>query len=126
MSKYYFQVERGGVHSTFQDLGRFNVQHLGICPGGPMDSNLLKISNKLVNNSLHMGVIEFAYQGPRLKLISGNTKIAVAGNVYFTIERKNNPSSVEQCNSFETYNLEEGDTIDILATKKSIYGYLSI
>ena len=73
-----------------------------------------------------MGVMEFAYQGPRLKLISGNTKIAVAGNVYFTIERQNNPSSVEKCNSFETYNLEEGDTIDILATKKSIYGYLSI
>jgi len=126
MSKYYFQVERAGVHSTFQDLGRFNVQHLGICPGGPMDSNLLKISNKLVNNSLHTGVMEFAYQGPRLKLISGNTKIAVAGNVYFTIERKHNPSLAEQCNSFETYNLEEGDTIDILATKKSIYGYLSI
>ena len=120
MSKYYFQVERAGVHSTFQDLGRFNVQHLGISPGGPMDSNLLKISNKLVNNALHVGVMEFAYQGPRLKLISGNTKIAVAGNVYFTIERKHNPSSAEQCNSFETYNLEEGDTIDILATKKSI------
>jgi len=126
MNKYYFQVERAGIHTTFQDLGRFNVQHLGICPGGPMDSNLLKISNKLVNNPLHMGVMEFAYQGPRLKLISGNAKIAVAGNVYFTIERKYNPSSVEQCNSFETYNLEEGDTIDILATKKSIYGYLSI
>ena len=85
MSKYYFQVERAGVHSTFQDLGRFNVQHLGISPGGPMDSNLLKISNKLVNNPLHVGVMEFAYQGPRLKLISGNTKIAVAGNDYFTI-----------------------------------------
>ena len=34
MSKYFFQVERAGVHTTFQDLGRFNVQHLGICPGG--------------------------------------------------------------------------------------------
>ncbi len=126
MSKYYFQVERGGVHTTFQDLGRFNVQHLGICPGGSMDSDLLKISNILVNNPLQEGVLEFAYQGPRLKLISGKAKIAITGNVHFTIERQYNSSLIEQCNSFETYDLEEGDTIDILATKKSVYGYLSI
>ena len=67
MSKYYFQVERAGVHTTFQDLGRFNVQHLGICPGGSMDSNLLKIANKLVNNPLHVGVMEFAYQGSQIE-----------------------------------------------------------
>jgi UPF0271 protein len=126
MSKHYFQVERAGVHTTFQDFGRFNVQHLGICPGGSMDSNLLKISNKLVNNPLQEGVLEFAYQGPRLKLISGNAKIAVTGNVHFTIERQNNSSLGEQFNCFETYNLYAGDTLDILATKKSVYGYLSI
>ena len=58
MSKYFFQVERAGIHTTFQDLGRFNVQHLGICPGGSMDSDLLKISNKLVNNVLNEGVLD--------------------------------------------------------------------
>ena len=126
MSNFYFHVERPGVHTTFQDLGRFHVQHLGICPGGAMDSNLLKISNILVNNYLQEGVIEFAYQGPRLKLISGKAKIAVTGNVHFVIESKNHSSLQKECNTFESYNLEEGDTIDILATKKSVYGYLSI
>ena len=126
MNKYYFQIERAGVHTTFQDLGRFNVQHLGICPGGSMDSGLLKISNKLVNNALQEGVLEFAYQGPRMRLISGNAKIAITGNVHFKIERHHNSSQEEQYNPFETYDLEEGDTLDILATKKSVYGYLSI
>ena len=74
-----------------------------------------KISNKLVNNPLQEGVLEFAYQGPRLKLISGKAKIAITGNVHFTIERQYNSSSTEQCNSFETYNLEEGDTIDTVS-----------
>ena len=126
MSKYFFKVERAGVHTTFQDLGRFNVQLLGISTGGSMDCDLLKISNILVNNPLQEGVLEFAYQGPRLKLISGKAKIAITGNVHFAIERQYNSSPIEQCNSFETYDLDEGDTIDILATKKSVYGYLSI
>ena len=99
MSKYYFQVERAGAHSTFQDLGRFNVQHLGICPGGPMDSNLLKISNKLVNNSLHTGVMEFAYQGPRLKLISGTT-LAMIMPFIFSIFR---PLRANNCDNQTAY-----------------------
>ena len=33
----YFKVLRPGVNSTFQDLGRFGLQHLGIVPSGCMD-----------------------------------------------------------------------------------------
>ena len=127
MNKLCFKVERSGVHTTFQDKGRFHVQHLGISPGGAMDNYLLKLSNILLENHLNDGAIEFAYQGPRLKLISGNAKIVVTGNVHFVIERQNQIlSSFENFNTFETYELEEGDIIDILATRESIYGYLNI
>jgi len=69
-------------------------------------------------------VIEFAYQGPMLKLIKGSAKIAVTGNVHFTITNSNNEIISGECH--RSYNLEEGDTIDILATKSSAYGYLSV
>ena len=46
----YFKVLRPGINSTFQDQGRFKLQHLGIVASGCMDKLLFSISNKLVSN----------------------------------------------------------------------------
>ena len=77
MSNYFFEVLRAGLNTTFQDGGRFHMQHLGVTPGGCMDLESLAIANALVGNSLEEGVLEFAYQGPLLKLIKGETKIRI-------------------------------------------------
>ena len=37
MSNYFFKVLRSGINTTFQDKGRFHMQHLGVTPGGGMD-----------------------------------------------------------------------------------------
>jgi len=42
----YFKVLRPGINSTFQDLGRFGLQHLGIVASGCMDQLSFCISNK--------------------------------------------------------------------------------
>jgi len=124
MSNYFFEVLRPGINTTFQDKGRFHMQHLGVTPGGCMDLNSFLIANALVGNSLNEGAIEFAYQGPLLKLIKGKTKIAITGNVFFQIIKTNKEILDGDCN--RTYVLEEGDQIDILATKKSAYGYMAL
>jgi biotin-dependent carboxylase-like uncharacterized protein len=124
MNKIYFEVLRPGINTTFQDKGRFHMQHFGVAPGGCMDLDLFKIANALVGNSPEIGVLEFAYQGPLLKLIKGETKIAVTGNVNFQIIKKNLEIINGQSN--RSYSLYEGDQIDILATKKSVYGYMSV
>ena len=71
MSNYFFEVLRPGINTTFQDKGRFHMQHLGVTPGGCMDLDAFLIANALVENSPNEGVLEFAYQGPLLKLIKG-------------------------------------------------------
>ena len=124
MSNYFFEVLRSGINTTFQDKGRFHMQHLGVTPGGCMDLNLFSISNALVGNSLNEGVLEFAYQGPLLKLVKGKTKFAITGNVIFQIIKSSKKIINGKCN--RTYLIEEGDQIDILATKQSVYGYMAI
>ena len=124
MSDYYFEVLRSGINTTFQDRGRFHMQHLGVTPGGCMDLELFLIANAVVGNSLNEGVLEFAYQGPLLKLIQGRTKIAITGNVLFQIIKSNQQTINGECN--RTYALEQGDQIDILATKQSAYGYMAL
>jgi len=124
MSNYFFEVLRPGINTTFQDKGRFHMQHLGVTPGGCMDLDLFSIANALVGNISDEGVLEFAYQGPLLKLIKGRTKIAITGNVLFQIIKLDQEIINGKCN--RTYVLDEGDQIDILATKQSAYGYMAL
>ena len=41
MSKNYFQILRAGINTTFQDLGRENLYHIGIPFSGAMDRSCL-------------------------------------------------------------------------------------
>tara|TARA_E500000331_G_scaffold326579_1_gene344817 strand:+ start:2278 stop:3261 length:984 start_codon:yes stop_codon:yes gene_type:complete len=125
MNKSFFKVLRAGINTTYQDEGRFGLQHLGIAAGGCMDYKNFFLGNSLVKNKSQEGVIEFAYQGPLLRLMKGNTKIAITGNVYFQIIYSKNDKKIDgEC--YRSYDLMEGDQIDIIATQKSVYGYLSV
>ena len=124
MSNNFFEVLRPGINTTYQDKGRFHMQHFGVTPGGCMDIKSFLIANALVKNSSEEGVLEFAYQGPLLKLIKGKTKISITGNVLFQIIKLNEEIINGEC--YRTYNLDEGDQIDILATKQSAYGYMAL
>ena len=124
MNNNFFEVLRPGINTTFQDKGRFGMQHLGVASSGCMDDKSFLIANSLVSNNENEGVLEFAYQGPLLKLVRGETKIVITGNVLFQIIKTNNETINGKCN--RSYNLDEGDQIDILATKQSAYGYLAV
>ena len=124
MNKPYFEIIRAGINSTYQDIGRNELYHIGIPYSGAMDKRNFLVSNKLVGNKKSFGVIEFAYQGPLLKLKNSKIVFAITGDVKFNIIRKN--SNVETGNCYETYDLNPDDQLDIISTNKSVYGYLSV
>ena len=124
MNKPYFEIIRAGINSTYQDIGRNELYHIGIPYSGAMDKRNFLVSNKLVGNKKSFGVIEFAYQGPLLKLKNSKIVFAITGDVKFNIIRKN--SNVETGNCYETYELNPNDQLDIISTNKSVYGYLSV
>jgi len=123
MQYNFFEVMRPGIYSTFQDIGFKNTQHLGVTTSGVMDPFLFFIANSLVGNDLNLPMIEFAFQGPKLKLIKGKAKFSIAGNVEFIIIKKNN---IINGISNRSYYLSEGDIIDIIRTIDSNYGYLTV
>ncbi|MDC3036321.1 biotin-dependent carboxyltransferase family protein [Candidatus Pelagibacter sp.] len=123
MSKNYFEIIRAGINTTFQDLGRNHLYHIGIPFSGAMDNRNYLLANKLVGNGNNAPVIEFAYQGPLLKYFGDNINFAITGDIKFTIKNKNN---VIEGNCYQSYELQNGDEIDIISTNKSVYGYFSI
>lgn len=72
------EVIRPGMQSCLQDLGRFGQQHLGIVPGGAMDSVAHRLANALVGNALSEATLEVTLLGPEL-LFHEVTLIALSG-----------------------------------------------
>ncbi len=123
MSNNYLDIIRPGINTTFQDKGRDHLYHIGIPFSGAMDNRNYLIANKLVNNNLDSAVIEFAYQGPHIKYSGEKINFAITGDVIFSINKKD--TEIEG-NCYESYQIENGDEINILSTNKSVYGYLAL
>ena len=123
MSKNYFEIIRAGINSTFQDLGRKNLYHIGIPFSGAMDNRNFLLANKLIGNDHNDPVIEFAYQGPHLKYHGDKLNIAITGDVSFKIKKGDNLTD-GKC--YQTFILENNDELNIISTNKSVYGYLAI
>ena len=123
MSKNYFEIIRAGINSTFQDLGRKNLYHIGIPFSGAMDNRNYLLANKLIGNDHNDPVIEFAYQGPHLKYHGDKLNIAITGDVSFKIKKGDN---LIDGKCYQTFILENNDELNIISTNKSVYGYLAI
>ena len=124
MTNTFFEVIRPGINSTFQDLGRKHLYHVGLPFSGAMDQRNFLISNSLVGNKKDEAVLEFAYQGPLLKVKNDNILFAIAGNVNFKIKKKTLEIIDGEC--YKTYLLNKDDELDIISTNQSVYGYLAV
>ncbi len=85
MSKNSFKVLRPGINTTFQDLGRDNLYHVGLPFSGAIDKRNFLIANSLITNKEDDAVLEFAYQGPHLKYSGDKINIVVTGDIVFKI-----------------------------------------
>ena len=124
MTNIFFEVLRPGINSTFQDLGRRHLYHVGLPFSGAMDQRNFLISNSLVGNKRDEAVLEFAYQGPLLKVKNANILFAITGNVNFKIKKKTSEIIDGEC--YKTYLLNKDDELDIISTNQSVYGYLAV
>ena len=123
MTKSKIKILREGINSTFQDLGRNNLYHIGLPFSGAMDKRNYLIANKLVGNRDNEAVIEFAYQGPIIKVEDGSVNFVISGDIKFNIKKGNRILNGE---CYKTYFLSKNDEIDIISTNNSVYGYLSV
>ena len=71
-------IERPGMHSVLQDMGRLGHQQYGVSVNGPMDEWSHRLANALVGNAEDAAVLECTLSGPRLSF-SENTLIALCG-----------------------------------------------
>ncbi|GGK76160.1 biotin-dependent carboxyltransferase family protein [Rufibacter glacialis] len=73
-----FSVEKAGLLTTVQDLGRYGYQKQGMVVSGAMDAFALRVANLLVGNAQNAAALEITLVGPRL-LFQQDTLLAVTG-----------------------------------------------
>jgi len=61
-------VQRAGILSTLQDLGRYGSQRFGVPVGGVMDEYSHRVANLVVGNDEREATLEITLAGPRLQL----------------------------------------------------------
>lgn len=69
-----------GVQTILVDEGRWGYQHLGVSPGGPMDSLAARLANQLVGNNPTEVSIECNFVGPQIRFLQ-DALIAITGAV---------------------------------------------
>ena len=68
MNKNYFEILRAGINTTFQDLGRKNLYHIGIPFSGAMDNRNYLLANKLVGNKTRISSFRVCLSRPIIKI----------------------------------------------------------
>ena len=87
------KVQRAGILSSLQDLGRYGFQRFGVPVGGVMDEYSHRLANLLVGNSEHEATLEITLAGPRLEFLD-DTLIGVCGGDFApTIDGESLPAA---------------------------------
>jgi antagonist of KipI len=81
-------VQKPGLLTSVQDMGRFGYQSNGIITSGAMDTYSMKLANILVGNHDNEAVLEVTLIGPRV-IFTKNALIAISGgNLLPTVNGK--------------------------------------
>ncbi|QKS72427.1 biotin-dependent carboxyltransferase [Paenalkalicoccus suaedae] len=117
--KAVFYVEKPGLYSTVQDLGRSGHQEYGIVVGGAMDTWAHKLANKLVGNKSSAATIEMTLLGPTLRALEDVT-IAIGGaDLGATID--GNPLM-----PFKSTHIKKGSLLAFGEVKSGVRAYLAV
>ena len=71
-------INKPGILTTIQDLGRIGARSFGINPSGVMDSAAARILNVMLGNEESAGVIEMYYPAPEIEF-DDDTVFAIGG-----------------------------------------------
>ncbi|TRX57510.1 biotin-dependent carboxyltransferase [Thalassomonas sp. M1454] len=112
-------VEKPGMLSLIQDLGRYGQHNIGLTTGGPLDPHAFKMANKLLQNNLNDSAIELTVGG--LELTSQvNTTICVTGAVIdFTVNGEKMPQ-------WQCIAIKQGDLISFGFATSGLRVYIAV
>ncbi len=106
-------VNRAGMLTTVQDLGRRGFRAAGVPLGGAVDAFALRLVNLLVGNAEDAAALEFTLVGPELKF-SSDVTIALGGGDFGALPL------------WQPVTVRAGERVKLGAARSGCRGYLGI
>jgi antagonist of KipI len=112
-------VEKPGILTTVQDLGRSGFRRFGINPGGVMDPTAARLINILVKNDENEAVLEMHFPAP--KLVFEASVLFVVGGADFAPRLNSDPIE-----NWRQYPAKKGDRLKFTGRVTGSRAYLAI
>ncbi len=113
------RIHKAGIQDSFQDKGRFGLQHLGINVSGAMDLAAMHVANALVGNDTTEAVLEFSFPAPVI-YFNQPALLCLAGADFGAI-LDDKPLAVHQ-----PFVVVEGCVLSFTKWKAGNYAYLAV
>ena len=117
--KELLRVEKPGLLTTVQDLGRPGAAASGVTPGGAMDRFALRVANLLAGDEAGAPALECTLVGPRLVALAACT-LAIAGADLGPVL---NGAEIETWSSFH---VKEGDVVEFAGRRDGARAYVAV
>ncbi|MEH7342426.1 biotin-dependent carboxyltransferase family protein [Bacillus sp. JJ1532] len=114
----FAKIEKAGLLTTVQDLGRHSFQTFGVSPCGGMDTLALRLANILVGNNEGDAVLEVTIIGPNITFIREGV-IAITGGG-FSVYLNGKPVPM-----WKSLAVNEGDELSFGNSKYGCRAYIA-
>ncbi len=112
-------VEKAGIFTLIQDIGRYKYTHLGVSPSGFLDEYAAFWANKLLGNSVETNLLEITFSNVVLKATSNMTISITGAFCELFINEIQKPT-------WRSYNIKAEDTIKIGKFSSGSRVYLAV
>jgi antagonist of KipI len=111
-------VEKPGMLTTVQDLGRYGNQRNGIIVSGAMDSLSIKMANLIVGNNENEAALEVTLLGPSLRFLINSVIAICGGDLSPTLNKDPIPLN-------KPIFVQEGDLLEFGTLKNGCRSYIA-
>ncbi|MEQ1924019.1 MAG: biotin-dependent carboxyltransferase family protein, partial [Pyrinomonadaceae bacterium] len=112
-------INKSGILTTIQDLGRVGYRQLGINPGGAMDRTAARLINILLGNDENDAVVEMHF--PAAEIVFERNAIFANGGADFLAELDGEPIA-----NWQPYFAQKGSTLRFTKKVSGNRAYLAV
>jgi 5-oxoprolinase (ATP-hydrolysing) subunit C len=122
----FIRIQRPGMFTTVQDLGRPGCSAMGVPEGGAADTLSLRIGNRLVGNSDSAAALEMTMTGAAIAFEEDATVAIVGGACDITLTAGGSGGAIAQEHTNTPIAVPAGSTLAMGPIRHGIRAYLCI
>ncbi|WP_461533510.1 5-oxoprolinase subunit C family protein [Sinomicrobium sp.] len=113
------KVQKPGLFTTVQDMGRFGYRNIGVPVSGVMDVCSATLGNRLLNNDSRAALLEITMAGPQLQFTAATHIVITGALMQAAINGVSIPNN-------RVIRVQQGDVLSFGRPERGIRAYMAV